>query len=84
MRTCASLFSCVGLCVCACICVRVCVCISIHPALGWAVFCQIKEGLMLSVKQPAVWFGFGVYHNSSHGNITLCSALGLDARCFSA
>lgn len=64
--------------VCAC----VCLCISIHPALGWAVFCQIKEGLMLSVKQPAVWFGFSVHHNSSHRNITPCSAPGVDARCF--
>lgn len=38
---------------------------------------------MLGVKQPAVWFAFGVYHNSSHGNITLCTALGLEARCLS-
>lgn len=35
---------------------------------------------MLGVKQPAVSFAFGVYHNSSLGNITLGSALGLEAR----
>lgn len=35
---------------------------------------------MLGVKQPAVSFALGVHHNSSRGNITLCSALGLEER----